>query len=342
MQVLYLNYNSEKSGKDYSVTSEQYDITDYVTELNWSGSKDEVARKVELTLLNAPTDPNIEGIYLKLGAMVYLFDDEDNELFRGYVIERERGSSTTVKYTCYDMLFYLLKSKATYNFKKKTPKAIVEMVCKDMEVSVGDLPELTKKDKYTFFMKDRNIYEIIMAGYTKHLKRTGIEYLCYSTEGDVCVREIGEEWVEIALTDDSNIISTSDKESIAEVINRVRVYTEKGKLKKTYKDDDSIVEYGIFQSTYTKQKGVKGVEKAAKALFKEPTRTLEVEGMGYTDCVTGRCLVLIDSSTGNEGRFFIESDSHKWVDGVHTMKLSLSLDLEMDEQEADEMQKKGK
>ena len=79
MQVLYLNYNSEKSGKDYSVTSEQYDITDYVTELNWSGSKDEVARKVELTLLNAPTDPNIEGIYLKLGAMVYLFDDEDNE-----------------------------------------------------------------------------------------------------------------------------------------------------------------------------------------------------------------------------------------------------------------------
>ena len=332
MEVLYTAFTAKKKGKSYSISQKTMEITEYCSSIVWSGSKSEVARKVELTLINAPNDPHVKDVILKLGSMIYLYDDKKKELFRGYIVERERKSSETVRYTVYDLLFYLLKSKATYNFKKKTPEAITAAVCKDVKVATGKIAKTGKK--YNLMMKDRSIYQIIMAAYTKANKSTGNKYQCYTSGGKVCVRKYGDDWFDTILSAKANIISSTNRESISDVVNQVKIYNEKGSQIKVVKDEKSIVNYGLFQHTYTKEKD-KDPTNSAKAMFRDVSRSMDVEMVGYTGCVTGKCVQLKDDATGLVGKFYIESDSHTWQGGIHTMKLTLSLKNDMDKQGED-------
>ena len=120
------------------------DITDYVSTMSWGGSKSEMARKLELKIINAPLDPNVEKLNIALADPIYLFEDDGKtELFRGFITEREASSTTgTVTYVAYDILFYTLKSKATYNFSGKTAEAIAKMVCGDLQIPTGSLKSL--------------------------------------------------------------------------------------------------------------------------------------------------------------------------------------------------------
>lgn len=332
MKVRYIAFTAKKKGKSYSISQKQYDVTQYCSSIMWSGSKNEVARKLEISLINAPNDPHIKGITLKLGSMLYLYDDNGKELFRGYIIDRERGSNETVSYTAYDLLFYLLKSNATYNFKGKTPEDITKTVCKDIKVATGKIAKTGKK--YKLLMKDRSIYQIIMAAYTKAKKSTGNKYQCYTSKGKVCVRKLGDDWFTIQLSAKTNIISSSNRESIADVVNQVKIYNEKGKQIKVVKKESSIVKYGLFQHTYTKEKD-KDPTNSAKAMFRGVSRTMDLELIGYTECVTGKCVNIKDENSGLIGKFYVDSDTHTWKDGVHTMKISLTLKNSMDTQGAD-------
>lgn len=69
------------------------DITDYVSTMSWGGSKSEMARKLELKIINAPLDPNVEKLNIALADPIYLFEDDGKtELFRGFITEREASS----------------------------------------------------------------------------------------------------------------------------------------------------------------------------------------------------------------------------------------------------------
>ena len=60
------------------------DITSYITSIKWGGSKSQVARKLEIEIVNAPYDPNIKSLNIKLADKVYLFEDDSmkTELFK--------------------------------------------------------------------------------------------------------------------------------------------------------------------------------------------------------------------------------------------------------------------
>ena len=72
------------------VVHKDTDITEYVSSMSWGGSRSEVARKLELHIVNAPLDKNITPLTINLADPVYLFEDDGKtELFRGFVVERE-------------------------------------------------------------------------------------------------------------------------------------------------------------------------------------------------------------------------------------------------------------
>lgn len=332
MLIRYVNFTAKNVKGKWNVNTAMYDITEYISSVTWSGSKNEVARKIQLSLINAPTDPHIKKLTLKLGSMIYLYDDNKKEIFRGYIIDRERGSNTSVNYTVYDLLYYTLKSKATYNFKKKTPEEITEMVCKDLQIPLGKAVKTGKK--FNLLMKDKPIYDIIMASYTKAKKSTGNKYHVITKKGKLYVTKMGDDWFNLLLSDNSNITASSTKESIADVVNKVKIYDDKGKVLKVIKNDESIVKYGVFQHTYTKEAD-KDPTNSAKAMLKGIARTMDIECIGYTECITGKCVKIKDSTTGHEGKFYIEADSHTWQNGTHTMKLTLSLTNAMDTQSSD-------
>ena len=159
------------------------DITAYVSSMSWGGSRSEVARKLELKIVNAPLDDNITPLTINLADPIYLFeDDKKTELFRGFVMEREASSAQgVVTYVAYDLLFYTLKSTATYNFSSKTAETITTMVCDDMEIPIGSLAETGITQK--LIVQNVSIYDIIMQAYTQAHQQNGKQYCVTAKKG---------------------------------------------------------------------------------------------------------------------------------------------------------------
>lgn len=304
------------------------DITDYINSISWGGSRSEVARKLELKVVNATLDNNITPLIIDLADMVYLFeDDRKTEIFRGYITEREANSTQgSVTYVAYDLLFYTLKSKATYNFSGKTAETITKMVCNDMEIPVGSLAATRLSQK--LIVQNVSIYEIIMQAYTQAYQKNGINYMVTAKNGLLNVEEMGKVVCELDLTEDSNITEAQYKETITNMVNKVKIYDGKGNPTGVVQNDADL-KYGVFQQVYTKEEG-KDPTTTAKSMFKGVEKTFSLKCVNYNGAVTGAKAIVRDSTTGLSGVVWIDADTHTWENGVATMSLTVTLKQMMD------------
>lgn len=308
------------------------DITEYVLSFSWGGSQNEVSRKLEISVINSPNDPIIKPIDIKLSDRIYLIDDDGKtELFRGFVFDRERNSTTgSITYLAYDILFYTLKNFATYNFTGKTAEKITHIICDDMKIPVGSLARTDISQK--LIVSEVSIYEIIMRAYTQAYERNGKMYCVTSSKDKLNVIEMGSEICDIKLSEDTNIINSSFSESIQNIVNRIKIYDESGNQTGVVDKTASIKKYGIFQNAYTKEDGKDAIT-IAKSMFADAERSVSVECLGYTKAVTGVGIQIKDTSTGLNGLFWINADTHKWENGNYTMSLTLTFKHIMDTKE---------
>lgn len=306
------------------VVHKDKDITEYVSTMSWGGSKSEVARKLELTIVNAPLDKNIAPITIGLADPVYLFEDDGvTELFRGFVTEREASSvQGIVTYVAYDLLFYTLKSTATYNFSSKTAETIAKMVCDDIEIPVGSLASTGITQK--LIVQNVSIYEIIMRAYTQAYEQSGISYRVTAKKGYLTVEEMGKVACEIEITEDSNITKSNYKETLTNMVNKVRIYDGEGNPAGVVQNDADIKKYGIFQQVYTKEEG-KDPTTTAKSMFMGVEKTFTLECVNFNGAVTGAGAVVKDSSTGLSSEVWIDADTHTYQNGIETMSLTVTL-----------------
>ncbi len=315
------------------VVHKNTDITEYVSSISWGGSRSEVARKLELKVVNAPLDDNITPLTIDLADPVYLFEDDGTtELFRGFVTEREASSEQgVVTYVAYDLLFYTLKSKATYNFSSKTAETIAKVVCEDMEIPVGSLASTGLSQK--LIVQNVSIYEIIMQAYTQAYQKNGVSYRVTAKKGYLNVEEMGKVVCEIELTEDSNITKSTYKETLTNMVNKVRIYDGEGNASGVVQNDADVKKYGIFQQVYTKEEG-KDPTTTAKSMFVGVEKTFTLDCVNCNSAVTGSGAVVRDSSTGLSGVVWIDADTHTWNNGVATMSLTVTLKQIMDEKKA--------
>ena len=321
------------------VVHKNTNITEYVSSISWGGSRTEVARKLELKVVNAPLDDNITPLTIDLADPVYLFEDDGKtELFRGFVTEREASSvQGVVTYVAYDLLFYTLKSKATYNFSSKTAETITKMVCNDMEIPIGSLASTGLSQK--LIVQNVSIYEIIMQAYTQAYQKNGVSYRVTAKKGTLNVEEMGKIVCEIELTEDSNITSSQYKETLTNMVNNVRIYDGEGNPAGVVQNDADVKKYGIFQQVYTKEEG-KDPTTTAKSMFVGVEKTFTLNCVNCNGAVTGAGAVVRDSSTGLSGVVWIDADTHTWNNGVATMSLTVTLKQMMDTKENNSSQKK--
>jgi hypothetical protein len=305
------------------VIHKEKDITEYVSAMSWGGSKSQIARKLEIHVVNAPLDHNVEKLNIALADPIYLIgDDGKTELFRGFITEREASSTTgTVTYVAYDILFYTLKSSATYNFSGKTAEAITQMVCRDLEIPTGDLAATGISQK--LIVQNTAINEIISQAYAQATEQNKKEYIILARKGKLCVDEVGKLVCDIELTEDTNVISSKYKETLNSMVNRVRIYDGEGNPLGVVSNDADL-KYGVFQQVYTKEEG-KDATTTAKSMFAGVEKTFTLECINYNGAITGAGATVSDSSTGMSGYVYIEADTHTWQNGVATMSLTVSL-----------------
>lgn len=304
------------------------DITQLCNNITWSGDIQQVARKLEFNVVYPLNDLNIEKVNISLGNMV-IFYEENKELFRGIVFTKEKSSSSqAIRVTCYDHLIYLIKSKGTYNFKKMTAEQITQKVAKDFNIPIGSLAKTGISQN--FIVQGEDIYSIIMKAYTNASKQNRKKYIPIMQQGKLYVIEKGSTIVSYVLESNTNITDSSYTESIESMINRVKIYDDKGNYINKVENVNWIKLYGVLQDIYTKEQD-KNALTVAKNMLKGIERSGEISALGNIDCITGYAIKVKEPYTNLVGLFYIDSDTHTWNNGQHTMQLSLHFENIMDE-----------
>lgn len=333
---MIIKWVKKKDGK-------QTNITNAVSTITWSGSVEQAARETTITVLNAPNDNNIKKLKLNIAAgdVLKLYSGE-KLIFYGEVQTSEKRSEIgTISYKARDLLDHLLRINHKQRFKNKTAEAITKWVCEKYGIPIGSIAA-TRKVIKKLIIDDASLYDTIMTAYTKAAKSTGKKYMAYMDGKKLCVKVKGTVISGYSLDEYKNLIAATYEESIENMIDQVKIYNEKGKQIGVVKNADHVKRYGIYQSTYTKEKGV-NAQTAAKSLFVGIEKKVNVETLdGNIKCIAGNGIKVYDAATGLCGLFWIQSDTHTWENGRHKMSLELSFKNVMDKKDEAATEKSSK
>ena len=317
------------------------DITGYITSCTWSGSAKQAARSVVFNVAYSPNDKNTEVLNIQNGDKITFYPgypDDKKKKFVGIVTTRERKSEAgELSYTAMDKMIHLLRSSGTYKFENKTPEKITKMVCNDLKISTGNIAK-TKLNISKIFFRERPYYEIIMAVYTKVHRKNKKLYIAQMNADKLEVIEKGKIIPNFRIAQGESITDSSYSETIDNMVNRVYIYNSDNKKIGSISNADWVKKYGIFQNAISVESGTG--KKEAEAELQGIEKSASLTAIGDIRCVAGMGIVIKDSRTGLNGKFWIENDSHEFSNGMHMMNLQLAFKNIMDEQEEDEEQEK--
>lgn len=96
----------------------QYDITQLVDTVKWSGKKGGAARSLSVTLLDdAGYGHDRSGIKVEDGQQV-MFKVDGEEAFRGLIMSQTQNSKKRLTFKAYDNGIYLANNRDTFSYKR--------------------------------------------------------------------------------------------------------------------------------------------------------------------------------------------------------------------------------
>lgn len=296
--------------------------------ITWSGTHNQCSRELDFTIPCNPYDKDFENQAIKLGDLIYLYDGA-TQLFVGTVTSREKSAEIgSASYVAMDFMHHLLRSNGTYKFKKTTPEKITKKVCSDLQIKTTNLAK-TKTNIAKMFFDDQCIYDIIVRAYRKAKAVTGKIYMPTMSGNKVSVIQKGIR-SGVTLTQGVDITGATYSDTTDNMINLVKIYNDSMKKLGQVQRKKSVAAYGVYQQTYTKEKGI-NAKKQAKAMMVGITKEASVEAIGNVKAISGYSIEILDKATGLTGTFYITSDSHAFENGTHTMSLGLSWKNEAEE-----------
>ena len=309
------------------VNGEKLDITNLLINVTWSGDYKSCARKLEFSLISSPMDKNIPKVDIPIMSIISFYED-DNELFRGFVYEREKSSDNAMSFLCYDYCAKLNDIKVSKNIKNQTASTIYNNFLTEYGLNKGDIIQANTGVTKVFL--GVTAYDMIMTAYTEEAKTTGKKYMLYSRGNKFYASEKGIVKLKLSFEEGKNILSSSFKESVSNMVNKVLIVDENGNKVSEVKNEEWHKAYGLFQDVYKQQEG-KDSNAEAKAMLKDIEQTCSLTGFGDTTCITGYGVQVKDTHTGLVGLFYIDSDTHTWEGGNYTIDLELNFKNIMNE-----------
>lgn len=317
------------------VNGEKIDITNLLINVTWSGDYKSCARKLEFSLISNPMDKNIPKVDIPIMSTIIFYED-NNELFRGFVYEREKSSDNAMSFLCYDYCAKLNDIKVSYNIKNQTASTIYSNFLSEYGLNKGDIIQANTGVTKVFL--GVTAYDMIMTAYTEEAKSTGKKYMVYTKGNKFCASEKGIVKLKLSFEEGKNILSSNFKESVSNMVNKVLIVNENGNKVSEVKNEEWHKAYGLFQDVYKQQEG-KDSNAEAKAMLKDIEQTCSLTGFGDTTCITGCGVQVKDTHTGLVGLFYIDSDTHTWEGGNYTIDLELNFKNIMNEVSAGEDEK---
>lgn len=314
----------------------QYDITTLIGGFSWD-SEFTVTSTMEFDVVNGntrffPKNP------CDVGDMVILTKNEE-EIFRGILIDEERKGRDATTYRVSDFSWYLGQSKSVYQFNQISASQAITTMLNDFGIPMGSILTMpTIIDEIYIQESPGKIIQKIIEKVEKH---EGYSINGEMREGKLYLEKRKDLLIEgqFSITENTvnnvtDVIGDSQrKRSIEDMRNRIKLIVddeETGYEITAQAEDISLIErYGLIEETIKiDAEDAAKSRQVAKNLLKNLGRvheTVSIKLMGDIKFKSGRLFDLIEPVTGTNGRFMIATAKHQVSNQIHTMDLDLVL-----------------
>lgn len=312
------------------------DVTEYIISFTWSGDNSEAARKVEFSIAfnNVSKDSSFINPKIELGSTVIVkyiesltdLDSKEITLFKGKIwIQNRDTSSFEKRFTAYDDLIFLAKSKLNKKFKDSTVYDDIKQVANEWGFNVVLDKGVTLDAKGDFIADGMSCTEIFKKALSLQSAKDNKKYSIMALDennniiiGDNSTKEVAN----FSLTDKTNIISSSHGESIENLVSLVYISDTNGDTSpdKSVKGEWAFNRFGKVTEIYKPDDKV-DTKTAATQLLHSVDIEASLSAIGNIYCVAGKSIEIQEENL--KGKFFIKSDSHSFSNGQHTMNLTL-------------------
>lgn len=310
----------------------KYDVSDIVETLKIADAQNELAGRINVTLMNVQINGSwLNGLFT-VGDLVLIQADNGSGIktVGTYTIWSKDYDSQLKKIlavTAYDSkLIYLQKSEDVRFYPKgKDTKFIVSDICKEWGVNCEySYESITHPLKQ--FRGDR-ISEMIIEVLEEARKKTGQKYVMYAdADHDLVISSRGKNDTVYEFAAKQNAISTSSNVSLEGVVTKVKIYSNSGEKKRdileaTVTGDTS---YGTLQRMITLSKNDKLADskKEAEQLIKDNGKPKEKYSIEAVDIPWIKKGDKIKVSAGDmTGNFYVISLSHDCTNKSMSMEV---------------------
>lgn len=309
---------------------QQYDISNCVTSVKWSGRKGSPTRQINVEVLDDTLYWSKLGLEWEiLKGLRVSFKWNDEELFKGLITDTSQSNSATMSFTAYDYGIYLSNSSNTFVYTKKTLSEIVIDCCQRAGVAYDVIAQSDYKIP-DITMPTAKYWDVIQSAIKSTKQQTGKEYYILFSDNACHLFDRRDRLLQWVVSTKENILNFSYTNSIQKTKTRVKLIDSKQKVVVMKNDQELENLIGCFQDIQQPDDGntKKDLEKCAERLLnvqKIPQRALSMTALGITEAISGNCIyVMIDRL--NWGRsFFIDEDTHTFKGNYHEMSLKINL-----------------
>lgn len=279
------------------------EIKTVIDGMTWSGAKDVVSRQLAFSFLCNPLKKEIPLYKVRVGSKVEWIEN-NKTLFLGYVEELPYNTDEdTISLTCQDLLTRLIRS----TFIGRMQGTITELannICGLFGIKNGiesdntHVHNIVSDGDLTYYEVLKVACDSMFDRYTLYMDGDTLKLLTAEQE-PVNTFKIGE-----------NIRASRFNQSMANMVTRVLVIDNEGKVLDAVENTEDLEKYGLFQSTYNYTEDSKNNLAEARKLLKGVTNEGTIVCNNDNACISGRFIEIHEPVNGFEGIFEITSDNH--------------------------------
>lgn len=318
-----------------SNSGDMIDISSYIQDVTWSGKKSSAGREVNVSFLD--DWKSFKGLNIDImqgyDCIVYW---KQLEIFRGKILKIDtdllKGS-----FVAKDSLFYLCQNEDSFSYENKTANEILNDLCYKYELRNGNEVD-TEYRISSIVENNKKASDVLFNALSQTYKNTGARYYPISEKGEIKIIRRADRINAYIIESGINLISYSSSTDITDIATRVLIKNDEGStiITEENKDLQNQLGIGILQKVVRPDSELNEAQQREFAqtqlgILSKPKKTVNINALGEVEAISGSVIYLYIEERNISQGYYIDSDSHSFKDGIHTMSLTLTETEEKEE-----------
>lgn len=313
-------------------SNQYYDISDIAGNISWNDNIESLGMEFNFSI-GQSDEIYFSKFVIDTGDIVFF--KNENEIFRGIIVNKMVSDKTQQSFKAYDFCWYLNKSKVIKQFNGINATEAIKQLCNELSIKIGEIAAMKCNIKHIYY--DKTVADIIDDILEQETAETSKIYIkeirgdCFYIfeKNSLKINPTFQPAKNIAAFPVVNAMGSCSREwSIEEMKNAVKIVSGSEKSVRILgqaKDDTNIQKYGLLQEIETvDKKDFNKAQNIAENKLKQYNKINEkisVNLLGDDTTRAGRVITINDETLS--GDFFITSCQHSISGGIHTMSLEL-------------------